>query len=282
MKHTLHWYHLLALCCFFTILTIIYRREARLRAYMHNMEARLSVLESYNQGLITRNETLGGTPTEENNSTPDAPINNRITHASQRSLSAPGNIGNPPQPMAQTAGETTTQTSRATTNPLSEPTTTESQSTSTDLADLQAMYSEGKFKQKIRIELNTADSATLVRVPGIGARTALTILNYRDKLGGFYSAEQLREKLVWDYALSYLDEWCRDWFWADEQFVQKLNINKLSFKELARHPYIGYENTKTIFYWRKQHGDIHSRTELEQMGIFTPEKLDQLMHYISF
>lgn len=35
------------------------------------------------------------------------------------------------------------------------------------------------------VEINTADSATLRGVVGIGARTVVSIMNYRARLGGF-------------------------------------------------------------------------------------------------
>lgn len=43
------------------------------------------------------------------------------------------------------------------------------------------------------VELNTADSATLRSVVGIGPRTVVAIMHYRERLGGFVRAEQLAE-----------------------------------------------------------------------------------------
>ncbi len=43
------------------------------------------------------------------------------------------------------------------------------------------------------VELNTADSASLCGVNGIGSRTAHAIVEYRRRLGGFHRVEQLAE-----------------------------------------------------------------------------------------
>ena len=44
-----------------------------------------------------------------------------------------------------------------------------------------------KFPEGIRVELNTADTATLKKIPGIGSYYARRIVDYRNRLGGFVS-----------------------------------------------------------------------------------------------
>jgi len=44
-----------------------------------------------------------------------------------------------------------------------------------------------------RINLNTADSATLVSLPGIGPKLAHKILNYKKEIGQYTSVEQLKD-----------------------------------------------------------------------------------------
>ncbi len=141
---------------------------------------------------------------------------------------------------------------------------------------------ERKYRQVVRIELNTADSATLVRIPGIGEGTARAILQYRERLGGFYSAEQLREKLTWESAREHLDDWCENWFWTDENLIRKTNVNKLEFKELMRHPYLNYEDVRCIVKWRDRHGAVHNRADLEQLLGADSSKVEKLLHYVEF
>jgi DNA uptake protein ComE-like DNA-binding protein len=43
------------------------------------------------------------------------------------------------------------------------------------------------------IEINKADTTVFISLPGIGSKLAARIVNFRDKLGGFYSIEQVKE-----------------------------------------------------------------------------------------
>lgn len=139
-----------------------------------------------------------------------------------------------------------------------------------------------KFHSPIRLELNLVDSATLVRVPGIAGKTAGTILKYREALGGFYSPDQLRERLTWESAQERMDEWCCDWFTADESLIRIIAINKVSFSELLHHPYFNYDQVKAVIRYRDKHKRIDSFAQLEQLGCFEPETLEKLKHYCSF
>ena len=50
-----------------------------------------------------------------------------------------------------------------------------------------------KLKPGATIDLNSADTMLLKRVPGIGSSFARRIVKYRDLLGGYYVVEQLQE-----------------------------------------------------------------------------------------
>src|SRR6201996_4597967 len=54
-------------------------------------------------------------------------------------------------------------------------------------------YTSNKIKPGEVIEINTADSARLTRIHGIGAAFAARIIAYRKRLGGFLNKEQLKE-----------------------------------------------------------------------------------------
>jgi len=139
-----------------------------------------------------------------------------------------------------------------------------------------------KFTNPILLELNTVDSATLVRVPGIGAKSASMIISYRERMGGFYSPYQISERLTWDGANERMEEWCTKWFKADERFIKKLDINNADFKEILRHPYINYEQTKAIVNYRNKHKKIESINVLELFEEFQKEDIERLRHYLKF
>ena len=50
-----------------------------------------------------------------------------------------------------------------------------------------------KFQTLTKVDVNTADTAMLRRIPGVGAKISDAIVRYRKRLGGFHSVEQLRE-----------------------------------------------------------------------------------------
>ena len=54
-------------------------------------------------------------------------------------------------------------------------------------------YKSGGHKKIQAIDINTADSAAWVALNGIGPGFAKRIMTYREKLGGFYQVDQLKE-----------------------------------------------------------------------------------------
>lgn len=138
-----------------------------------------------------------------------------------------------------------------------------------------------KFKTPHTIELNTVDSITLTRIPGIGAATAGAILRYRSRLGGYTSALQVAEAARWASA-SQIDTWCRDWFTADTALVTRIKINRADFSTLLRHPYLSYTQVCAVSDLRRTHGRIRSLSELKLLTEFSETDLVRLAPYLSF
>lgn len=133
-----------------------------------------------------------------------------------------------------------------------------------------------KFKTLTVLDLNTVDSATLCRIPGIGKTISSIILRYRNRLGGFYSTEQLRE-------CKYFNEEFLQWFKVDSTTtLRKININDDSLKVLLRHPYFTYEQAKNLKQYRRNNGRIKNEAAFRNIHFFTQEEADRLMHYIEF
>lgn len=137
-----------------------------------------------------------------------------------------------------------------------------------------------KFSSPILLELNTIDSATLVKIPGIGAKTASIIINYRNRLGGFYSPYQISEKLTWDGAQEHMNDWCNNWLKADQKLIRKIDINKADFKQILRHPYLNYEQTKAIVNYRDKHKTIKDISFLKMLEEFDQEDINKLEYYL--
>ncbi len=263
-------YRWLFAICLFIVFTLVYRREARMRVRIEAQEARIATLENRLAVL----ERLG----QGSDGSARAEAEADSTGARRRKASATTNAR--PTNGTRASGRTKTGRKGNLDGILAQSGQEKAETIAKVLTDDNAKTP--KFASVVRQELNSVDSATLVRIPGIGARTAETILQYRKKLGGFYSPEQLREVLTWDSALPYLDVWCREWFYADARLVNRLNVNRLTFRELLRHPYLEYNEVKAIFQWRQLNGNLHSQSDLEQLGVFADEKLEKLLHYIEF
>lgn len=132
-----------------------------------------------------------------------------------------------------------------------------------------------KIKPGEHIALNSADTALLKRVPGIGSGFAGAIVRYRERLGGFYKVGQLLE-------IDNFPESALPYFTADASRCRRLNINKLNLNQLRRHPYISFYQAKTIVDHRRLHGPIKSLDELQLYKDFTPEVIEKLRNYVEF
>ena len=137
-------------------------------------------------------------------------------------------------------------------------------------------YTSNKFQTLTKVDINTADTAVLRRIPGVGEKISEAIVEYRKKLGGFHSVEQLMEiKIVSPELL--------DWFEVSSSpNLQSINLNKASFQALNRHPYISYEQTKALLQYIRLYGKVKDEKALMETGIFTKEEVERLRPYLTF
>jgi DNA uptake protein ComE-like DNA-binding protein len=136
-----------------------------------------------------------------------------------------------------------------------------------------------KFREGTVVELNTADTAILKKVPGIGSTFAKRIIGYRNLLGGYYSVTQLSEVYGIDE-----DKYnaLAPWFSADGSLVSRLNVNSLPQDSLSRHPYVNYRQAKVIAQLRKQKGTLTGWENLLLLNEFTDADRIRLQPYLSF
>ena len=133
-----------------------------------------------------------------------------------------------------------------------------------------------KFQMLTKVDVNTADTALLRRIPGVGAKISEAIVKYRERLGGFHSVEQLREiKIVSQELLEWMEV-------SPSSDIQKININKASFQALNSHPYISYEQTKALLQYVRLYGKVKDEKALVETGIFTKEEVEKLEPYIAY
>lgn len=106
-------------------------------------------------------------------------------------------------------------------------------------------------KRSRMLDLNAADSTELIELPQIGEVMASRIQRYRERLGGFVTYEQLYEIKGMDTARF---ETILPYLTLKEDDIDKLEINRATFKELLRHPYLEYEQVKAIVQHRERRG----------------------------
>lgn len=132
-----------------------------------------------------------------------------------------------------------------------------------------------KFSEVVELDLNAVDSATLKKVPGIASYRARQILNYRDRLGGFVSSDQLSEVEGVPVEL-------QEWFTVKKGVFRKINLNSASVGQLARHPYVGSARAKAIVNYRRAQGRIRSLADLSLLPDFSSEVIARLEPYVEF
>ncbi len=126
-------------------------------------------------------------------------------------------------------------------------------------------------------ELNSADTVQLIALPGIGSKLAKRIILFREKLGGFYSVDQLKE--VYGLNPEFLIS-IKKAVYVDVNLLRKIDINSDAKHVIASHPYIGYKNAEVIINYRKQHGPFKNPDELSKTLLFSDEVLLKLKNYI--
>ena len=129
------------------------------------------------------------------------------------------------------------------------------------------------------VDLNVADSATLMTIPTMNKYMASRIVRYKNNLGNFVEVGQLLEVKGIDTAsfqamVPYLA--------MSQVDVEKINVNTFDFKSLLRHPYLNYDQVKSIVNHREKRGFIvdweQLRTLLDDKGFVNP----RLRYYVEF
>ncbi len=137
-------------------------------------------------------------------------------------------------------------------------------------------YVSAKFKTLTKVDINTADSATLCSVPGVGQYISSAIIRYRGRLGGFASVEQTLD-------IKQVSPELLEWFKVERpKDIKKININKDSFQKLNSHPYISYEQTRDLLMYRRLYGRIEDEAQLMKVNIFSAEDVERLRPYLEY
>ena len=129
------------------------------------------------------------------------------------------------------------------------------------------------------VEINSADSATLRRVRGIGAVTVVAVMQYRKFLGGYVRKEQISElKCVTEENFKQISEQ----IYCDSCKISKIDINFAPASEFEYHPYMTRKAVKLILEKRESKGGWSSIEEMIEDGIFSKEQAKSIAPYLLF
>lgn len=132
-------------------------------------------------------------------------------------------------------------------------------------------------KQRILVELNTADSVSLLTLYGIGPSFAKRIIKYRNLLGGFYSKLQLLE--VYGFDQDRLDK-IADFCEVNAGQIRKININTARTDELKKHPYLDYYTAKAIVDQRIVLGKYTTLQQVKEIPLIHDELFMKIKNYL--
>jgi competence protein ComEA len=136
---------------------------------------------------------------------------------------------------------------------------------------------EKSERKTIAININEADTSAFIALPGIGSKLAFRIVNFREKLGGFYSIDQVGET----YGLPDSTFQKIKFYLNADGVIKKINVNTATKDELKMHPYIKWNLANAIVEYRSQHGNFKSLEELKNIVLVDETTFKKIMHYLS-
>lgn len=128
-----------------------------------------------------------------------------------------------------------------------------------------------------KLDLNTATIEELVALPGVGSYSAEKIINYRQRLGGFISLDQLAEvkglnSELMQKALPFL---------VVNTKIQELALNTVTIDRLKQHPYLTWNQANSIIKMRQQLGNFKSVEQIKQSVLIDAQTFEKLKPYLS-
>ncbi len=130
-----------------------------------------------------------------------------------------------------------------------------------------------------KLDLNVADTTQLITVYGIGSKFSKRIVEYRERLGGFVSMDQLNE--VYRLDTTAVGRIKKKFFVSLGFVPRQIQLNTVTEKELAAHPYISYKLAAAVVAYRFQHGYFNSIEDLVNLKLLTEKDFQRIKPYIT-
>jgi competence protein ComEA len=127
------------------------------------------------------------------------------------------------------------------------------------------------------VDINSADITAFITLPGIGSKLAARIVNFRDKLGGFYSIIQVGETFgLSDSTFQKIKQYLK----LENASIKKININTATVDELKAHPYIKWSIANPIVAYRNEHGPFSKIEDIKKVMAVTDEIYNKIAPYL--
>ncbi len=127
------------------------------------------------------------------------------------------------------------------------------------------------------IDVNLADTTVFIALPGIGSKLSLRIVTFREKLGGFYTPDQVAETFgLPDSTFQKI----KPRLTISNPSVKQININTATIDELKSHPYIRYAIANAIIQYRSQHGNFTALSDLKRIMTVTEAVFTKASPYL--
>lgn len=128
------------------------------------------------------------------------------------------------------------------------------------------------------VDINSADTTAFKMLYGIGSKLSQRIINFRSKLGGFVSVEQVAET----YGLpDSTYQKIKDQLRVNPSNVKKIDLNTASIDELKAHPYIKFAIANAIIQYRNEHGRFQTVSELQKLGAVDEAVFRKISPYLT-
>lgn len=142
---------------------------------------------------------------------------------------------------------------------------------------LAAMPTAYRVKKDTTIDLNNCDTTDLMLLRGIGSYYARKIIRYRNELGGYVSAEQIREireipKETADSVIAH--------FIVNTDSVKQIDVNHASVERLARHPYLSFTQARAIYELRRTRFKLESLEQLAEIECISDSERVRIEPYL--
>ena len=127
------------------------------------------------------------------------------------------------------------------------------------------------------VDINEGDLTSFISLPGIGEKLGNRIINFRNKLGGFYSVDQISET----YGLpDSTFQKIKSLLVIKESDIKRISINKVNRDELKLHPYIKWNIANAIIEYRNQHGKFTSVEDLKKIILLDDNTYSKIQPYL--